>query len=79
MQEIDISSCPLHLKFLLRSWVRFWSFDDINEWRSYKYSDESTYTRKIPNLSTRSHPSEEKNRRKNESVTFLTSDIFNQF
>jgi hypothetical protein len=35
---------------------------DVNEWISYEYSDEGTYTPNIRNSSTRSHLSEEENR-----------------
>ena len=34
---------------------------EVNEWISYKYSDEGLYTQNIHNSSTRSHVSEEEN------------------
>jgi hypothetical protein len=36
---------------------------DVNEWMSYEYSNEGTHTQNIHNSSTRSHPSEEENRK----------------
>lgn len=41
----------LYLQFLLRFWVDVLLLIDVNEWRSYKCSDEGTYTQHIRNSS----------------------------
>ena len=45
---------------------------DVNEWMSYKFSDEGTCTQNTHNSSTRSHPSEEEHRARNRSKSQMT-------